>query len=465
MDIFFVLLNIVVLLAIIGILITMQRKHVTFTKRVFTGLGLGIVLGAVLQWIYGSGSDVLATTADWYSIVGRGYVNFLMMIVIPLVLVSIIQSIINLEKSAELGKMSAWIIGILISTTMVAALVGIASATIFDLNAEQIEAGQAEQDRGSSLEATLDDVVETQSTPQKILNFIPANIFLDMTGQRSTSVIAVVIFSVIVGIAVLGLRRKNPEQAEMFTNMVNAVYAVVMRIVTLILRLTPYGILALMANTVATTDFAGIIELGKFVLASYAALLTMFVIHLVLVGVFGLNPINFLRKVIPVLGFAFTSRSSAGTIPLNVSAQKNSLGVDEGIANISASFGATMGQNGCAGIYPAMLAVMIAPTVGIEPLDPWFILQLVLIIGISSFGIAGVGGGATFAALIVLSSMNMPVALAGLLISIEAFIDMGRTALNVNGAMVSGTLTSRILGKLNIKTFNDKTAIDDNQAA
>ncbi|SDL96680.1 L-cystine transporter [Sediminibacillus halophilus] len=464
MDILFIFTNIIVLLAIIGILITMQRKHVSFTKRVFTGLGMGIVLGAILQWVYGSGSEVLATTADWYSIVGRGYVNFLMMIVIPLVLVSIIQSIINLDKSAELGKMSAWIIGILITTTMVAALVGIASATIFDLNAEQIEAGQAEQDRGSSLEATLDDVVETQSTPQKILNFIPSNIFLDMTGQRSTSVIAVVIFSVIVGIAVLGLRRKNPEQAEMFTKMVNAVYAVVMRIVTLILRLTPYGILALMANTVATTDFAGIIELGKFVMASYAALLTMFVIHLVLVGVFGLNPMTFLRKVTPVLGFAFTSRSSAGTIPLNISAQKNSLGVDQGIANISASFGATMGQNGCAGIYPAMLAVMIAPTVGIDPLDPLFILQLVIIIGISSFGIAGVGGGATFAALIVLSSLNMPVALAGLLISIEAFIDMGRTALNVNGAMVSGTLTSRILGKLNVKTYDDKTAIDDSQS-
>ncbi|QTM98729.1 cation:dicarboxylase symporter family transporter [Sediminibacillus dalangtanensis] len=464
MVLLWVFLNIAVLLAIIGVLITLQRKHVSFSKRVFTGLGLGIILGAVLQWIYGSGSEVLITTADWYSIVGRGYVNFLMMIVIPLVLVSIIQSIINLDRSAELGKMSAWIIGILITTTMVAALVGIVSATIFDLDAGQIEAGQAEQERGSSLEATLDDVVEGQSTPQKILNFIPSNIFLDMTGQRSTSVIAVVVFSVIVGIAVLGLRRKNPAQAEAFTNMVNVVYAVVMRIVTLILRLTPYGILALMANTVATTDFAGIVELGKFVLASYAALLTMFVIHLVLVGVFGLNPMTFLKKVIPVLGFAFTSRSSAGTIPLTISAQKNALGVEEGIANISASFGATMGQNGCAGIYPAMLAVMIAPTVGIDPLDPLFILQLVLIIGISSFGIAGVGGGATFAALIVLSSLNMPVALAGLLISIEAFIDMGRTALNVNGAMVSGTLTSRILGKLHVKRFHDQTAIDDSQS-
>src|SRR5699024_5176013 len=117
-------------------------------------------------------------------------------------------------------------------------------------------------------------------------------------------------------------------------------------------------------------------------------------------------------------------------------------------------------QNGCAGIYPAMLAVMIAPTIGIDPLSPGFILQLVLIIGISSFGIAGVGGGATFAALIVLSSMNMPVALAGLLISVEALIDMGRTALNVNGSMVASTLTSRILKNFNGDKFNDKEAVE-----
>ncbi|MYL47804.1 cation:dicarboxylase symporter family transporter [Virgibacillus halodenitrificans] len=460
MNLLYIFLNIAVLLAVIGLLIWMQKKHYSFSRRVFTGLGLGILLGTVLQLIYGTGSDVLTATTDWYSIVGSGYVRLLMMIVIPLVLVSIIQSIINLENSAELGKMSAWIIGILITTTMVAAFVGIGTATLFDLSAEQIEAGQAESERGTMLETTLGEV-QDQSTPDKILNFIPSNIFMDMTGQRSTSVIAVVIFSIIVGIAVLGVRRKKPEQAEMFTKIINSLYAVVMRIVTLVLRLTPFGILALMANTVANTDFAGIVELGKFVIASYVALFVMFIIHLVLVGVFGLNPLTYLKKVIPVLGFAFTSRSSAGTIPLNIQAQKNSLGVDQGIANMSASFGATMGQNGCAGIYPAMLAVMIAPTVGIDPLSPGFILQLVLIIGVSSFGIAGVGGGATFAALIVLSSMNMPVALAGLLISIEALIDMGRTALNVNGAMVSGTISSRILKKLNLKTFNDKTVIEE----
>src|SRR5690625_3286082 len=169
---------------------------------------------------------------------------------------------------------------------------------------------QEEMDRSTDLEYTLTEV-EEQSTPDRITSFIPSNIFLDMTGDRPTSVIAVVIFSMIVGIAVLGLRRKNPEQAETFTKIVNSIYAVVMRIVTLILRLTPFGILALMANTVASTNVSGILELGKFVLASYVAIFIMFLIHLVLVGLFGLNLIRYIQKVIPVLMFAFTSRSSA----------------------------------------------------------------------------------------------------------------------------------------------------------
>ncbi|MBB6453881.1 hypothetical protein HNQ94_002332 [Salirhabdus euzebyi] len=455
----YVLLNIVIIAGLIGLLIYMQKKHVSFSKRVFTGLGLGVLLGTFLQLAYGTGSEVVGQTTEWYNILGRGYVKLLMMIVIPLIMVSIIQSIINLEKSSELGKMSAWIIGILVGTAMLAALVGVAASLIFNLNAGEIEAGQAEQDRGIYLEERLDGL-ENMSTPQKILEFIPSNPFEDMTGARATSTIAVVIFSAFIGIAVLGVRRKAPEQAEMFTKIINSIYAVVMRIVTLVLRLTPFGILGLMANTVANTDIGGVLELGKFVLASYVALFAMFIIHLVFVGVFGLNPLTYVKKVLPVLGFAFTSRSSAGTIPLNVQAQKNNLGVPDGIANMSASFGATIGQNGCAGIYPAMLAVMIAPSQGINPLDLSFLIPLVIITGISSFGVAGVGGGATFAALIVLSAMNLPVALAGLLITVEPLIDMGRTALNVNGAMTSGTLTSRILGKLDMKKFNDKEAIE-----
>ena len=101
-------------------------------------------------------------------------------------------------------------------------------------------------------------------------------------------------------------------------------------------------------------------------------------------------------------------------------------------------------KNGCAGIYPAMLAVMIAPTVGIDPLAPLFLIKLVLVVTFASFGIAGVGGGATFASLVVLSTMGLPVGLVGLLIAIEPLIDMGRTALNVSDAMTTAIIADKI---------------------
>src|SRR5690625_331824 len=101
MDILFVIINIIVLLAIIGLLIYMQKKHFSFTKRVFTGLGIGVILGAILQAIYGADSDILTETTNWYSIVGSGYIRLLMMIVIPIVLFSIIMSFIYYEQSTK----------------------------------------------------------------------------------------------------------------------------------------------------------------------------------------------------------------------------------------------------------------------------------------------------------------------------------------------------------------------------
>lgn len=151
--------------------------------------------------------------------------------------------------------------------------------------------------------------------------------------------------------------------------------------------------------------------------------------------------------------FAFTSRSSAGTLPLNINTQTNRFGVPDGIANFAGSFGLSIGQNGCAGIYPAMLAVMIAPTVG-QPIDAQFIVTLIAIVAISSFGVAGVGGGATFAAILVLSALNLPVALAGLLISVEPLIDMGRTAVNVSGSMTAGVTTAKLSGELDTDVYN-----------
>jgi L-cystine uptake protein TcyP (sodium:dicarboxylate symporter family) len=452
------LLNLAAALAGCVLLALLQRHHASFTKRVFAGLGLGIVLGASLQAIHGNGAPVLRETVAYLDIVGTGYVKLLQMVVMPLIMVSIVQAILKLRDASALGKISVLTIGTLMATTAIAAGIGILMAKVYGLSAAGLTATAAELARGHYLEAKLGDAQQL-SLPSLILSFIPENPFLDMTGARKTSTIAVVVFSVFIGVSATGIARKQPEVFASFNHAVHVAHVIVMRMVTLVLRLTPFGVFALIAQVLATSSLRDILNLVGFVTASYSALLLMFGVHLLLVAALGLNPLRYARKIFPVLAFSFLSRTSAGAIPMNVQTQTTRLGTPEGIANFAASFGSMMGQNGCAGIYPAMLAVMIAPTVGIDPYTIDFLLPLIGIVTIGSVGVAGVGGGATFAALIVLSTLNLPVALAGLLISIEPLIDMGRTALNVSGSIVAGTLTSRVLGQTDTRIFADDAEI------
>ena len=460
------ILNLAVALAICCALYRMQAVHVSFTKRVFTGLGLGVLLGAAFQALYGAASPVVTTTNAYLDIVGTGYVKLLQMIIMPLIMVSIIAAIVKLKDASSLGKVSVLTIGTLMITTTVAALVGILMAKLFGLTAVGLTSSAAEVARGAYLQGKL-PAAQALSLPGMILSFIPENPFLDMTGARKTSTIAVVLFSIFIGISAIGIADKKPDVFASFNHFVKVAHVIVMRMVTLVLRLTPFGVFALMAQVVASSSITDILNLISFVGASYSALAIMFCVHLAIIASAGLNPRRYFKKIFPVLAFAFTSRSSAGAIPMSVQTQTSRLGTPEGIANFAASFGSTIGQNGCAGIYPAMLAVMIAPTVGIDPFTSAFILPLVAIITFGSVGVAGVGGGATFAALIVLSAMNLPVALAGLLISIEPLIDMGRTALNVSGSITAGTLTSRLLGQTDMAVFNnaEEVELDSEQLA
>ena len=446
------ILNIVIFVAFLIGLYAMAKRHVSFPKRVFSALGVGIIYGIFIHLIYGVDSTITKQTTDWFSIVGDGYIALLQMIVMPLIFISIVSAFTKIQIGEKFAKIGIYIFMFLIGTVAIAAIVGIVSALIFGLDASSIDLGSAESSRGNEL-ASQAKGMTANTLPQQILELLPSNPFLDFTGQRTTSTIAVVIFAAFIGFAFLRVMRKQPESGNILKRGIDALYNLVMAIVTFVLRLTPYGILAIMTSTIATSDFGAIWTLGKFVLASYAALIVMYIIHLIIVTGLGLNPVTFVKKTGEVLLFAFTSRSSAGSLPLNVQTQKNRLGVPDGIANFSASFGLSIGQNGCAGIYPAMLAVMVAPAAGVE-VNLQFILAVIGVVIISSFGVAGVGGGATFASIIVLSTLNLPVALAGVLISVEPLIDMGRTALNVNDSLLAGTGTAKLTDNLDNDAYN-----------
>ncbi|HCZ3716967.1 TPA: L-cystine transporter [Staphylococcus aureus] len=459
MNAFLTLINIIVLVIFIVILHMMARKHISFAKRVFTALGIGIVFGVLLHLVYGTHSNVITSTSDWFNIVGQGYVALLQMIVMPLIFISIVAAFTKIQIGEKFAKIGSLIFIFLIGTVTIDAIVGVVYALVFGLDASTINLGNAEQARGSEIAKQAKDLT-AHTLPQQILELLPKNPFLDFTGQRATSTIAVVIFASFIGFAYLRVARKQPDHGELLKSAIDAIYSLVMAIVTFVLRLTPYGVLAIMANTLSTSDFGAIWTLGKFLIASYAALITMYIIHLVILSLLGISPIRYVKKTLEVLIFAFTSRSSAGALPLNVQTQTRRLGVPEGIANFAATFGLSIGQNGCAGIYPAMLAIMVAPVANVE-IDLQFIVTLIAVVIISSFGVAGVGGGATFASILVLSTLNLPVALAGVLISVEPLIDMGRTALNVNDSMLAGTGTAKLTKHWDKDTFesNDNAAL------
>ena len=441
---------IVIFIALLYGLWRYHRQSDSLSRSVFLGLFLGVLYGLVLSFLQIDIDGFL----PWVNIVGNGYVNLLKMIAMPLVFISILAAIARLEKASMIGSMSFWIISTLLLTTGIAAIDGAIIANLFHLDASSIVAGEMELARGQSLIESSGEVADL-TIPGLILSFIPTSIGGTLAGLESTSMISAVVIASLLGVSALTVNKNDPEKGTIIIRGIDVLQSWIMALVRFIIRLTPYGVLALMLKVIVTTDADAIWQLAKFLVASYIALFIMLIIHALIIMLTGRSPIDHFKKIAPVLTFAFTSRSSAATIPLTIDAQVNKLGIAKPIANFSASFGSTIGQNGCAGVYPAMLAMMIAPTMGIDPWSIGFIASVAGVAMIASFGVAGVGGGATFAAIIVLSTLGMPLELAGLLISIEPLIDMMRTLVNVSGSITAGVVGDKVLG--NATEQNDLT--------
>ena len=452
----YVLINIIILLILIAVLYIMQKKHIDFTFRVLGALIIGLALGLLLRNLYSDNTEVIDKTIVWYNIVGNGYVRLLQMLVMPLIFVSITMALINIKGESNLKKMTLSIIAVLMITTAISALVGIFIAKGFGLDASKLQSLVGDISQGSSnYEGRLESFT-SKPVPQQLLEIIPTNPFSALAGFGGSPTLSVVFFSALIGISTLGLKKKKPDIFEFFFKMMQALHDIIMKIVAFVMKLTPFGVLALMAKFMAQSDLKAFAQLGQFLIASYIAIIIMLLVHAVILIIFGYNPIKYYSKAFSTLAFAFSSRTSAGTLPLTTSTLINEMGISEGVSNLSASLSVTIGQNGCAGIYPAMVVTMIAPTLGINILEPSFLIKVIIIIAIGSFGIAGVGGGATNAALITLSALNFPVGLVAVLLGIEPIIDMGRTMLNVNDGMITAAVTGKVCKEVDMEKFNSK---------
>lgn len=436
----------VALVVLFALMTYLSKQKWTFAKRVMLATVLGLVLGLVMQWSAGfpaKPTDVtfISETTKWYSLFGNGFMNLVKMLVIPLVMVSIVHVIINMQDGMKLGKLVRNTIIMTMSMVAVSAILGLALGMIFNIGA------------GMDITEKSREIKEVASLADTLGALIPSN---PVKAMVDLNIIGLVIFSIFFGVAAKRMSKKYMDIVKPFFDLTNALHKIIISVAMSIIRFMPYAVIPLLANTIALRGLASIIEVGKFIGVLYLAIAIMFVIQILVLVLFGINPIYYLKKSVGVFILSFTSRSSVGTLPLTIDTLTNKLGVNDGTASFVASFGTTAGMQGCAGVFPALLVVFVANVSG-QPVDITFLVMSVIVISIGSLGIAGIPGTATMAASVALSGVGMAASfpLVSPILAIDPLIDMGRTFLNVTGSMVNTLVVDKTLGQLDMKKYED----------
>ena len=296
------------------------------------------------------------------------------------------------------------------------------------------------------------EIREITPVVDTLRGLLPSN---PVAAMAEGNVVAVVIFAAFIGNSMKILNKKYSDVIQPVTDLVNASYKIITSLAMTVIKFMPYAVVALLANTIAGRGISAIKEVVGFILALYVSIIIVFIIHLIIIAILGLNPIIYVKNAMEPLILAFTSRSSLGTLPVTIEALTDKMGVDNGIASFVGSLGSNMGMNGCAAIYPALMAVTLANMSGTE-MDVSFYGMLIVIIVIGSLGIAGLPGSATMAVSVAISGMGMGAyfPLAGGIIAIDPILDMGRTMLNVNGTMVTAVAVGKSFNKVDKEIYN-----------
>ena len=437
---------IAILVAIFVLVRKMEKKKVKFSTRMISAMGIGLVLGLFIQLVAGFPKDPssirwIEEVSKWYGLIGNGFMDLLKMLVVPLIFVSIIRVIINMKDGVNLGKLTLKSLTVLLGTTTLAAIVGLVVGNLFNLGA------------GEVLITSNTDIREITSIVDTLRGLLPSN---PVKAMAEGNIVAVVIFAAFIGTSMKRLNKKYSDVIKPVWDLVEASYKIITSVAMTVIKFMPYAVVALLANTIAARGVGAILGVVDFIIALYVSVAIMFIIHLIIIALNGLNPFKYVKNVMEPLILAFTSRSSLGTLPVTIETLTEKAGVDNGVASFVGSLGSNAGMNGCAAIYPALMAVTVANMSG-TPMDFSFYGMLLVIIVISSLGIAGLPGTATMAVSVVISGMGMGAAfpLVGGIIAIDPILDMGRTMLNVNGTMVTAVTVANSFGDINKEKFNE----------
>lgn len=436
---------IIVLLAVLFGVNVMAKKKVKFSTRMIVSTIVGLILGVIIQVVAGFPNNPgevqwITEVNKWYGLVGYGFMDLLKMLVVPLIFVSIIRVIINMKAEENLGKLTTRSILTLLGTTTIAAIVGIVVGNLFKLGVS------------STIIEGTNEIREITPVVDTLRGLLPSN---PVAAMAEGNVVAVVIFAAFIGNSMKILNKKYSDVIQPVTDLVNASYKIITSLAMTVIKFMPYAVVALLANTIAGRGISAIKEVVGFILALYVSIIIVFIIHLIIIAILGLNPIIYVKNAMEPLILAFTSRSSLGTLPVTIEALTDKMGVDNGIASFVGSLGSNMGMNGCAAIYPALMAVTLANMSGTK-IDVSFYGMLIVIIVIGSLGIAGLPGSATMAVSVAISGMGMGAyfPLAGGIIAIDPILDMGRTMLNVNGTMVTAVTVGKSFNKVDKEIYN-----------
>lgn len=431
-----------------------EKKKVKFSTRTIYATIIGLILGVIIQLVAGLPENPAEVTwlqevTKWYGLFGSGFMDLLKMLVVPMVFVSILRVIINMGEGDDLGKLTFKSLGMLLMTTALAAIVGIVVGNVMKLGV------------GTDVVATADtELREITPLVDTLRGLLPSN---PVASMADGNIVAIIIFATFLGLAVKRLSKKYLDIIKPFIDLVEAFYKIIVSVAMTVIKFMPYAVVALLANTITARGLASMISVVQFIVALYISVAIMFVIHLIIIALNGLNPITYIKNAAEPLLLAFTSRSSLGTLPVTIEALTDKQGVEEGVASFTASLGANMGMNGCDGIYPALMAVTIANMAGVE-MNASFYAMLLVVITISSLGIAGLPGTATMAVSVVLSGVGIGsyFPLAGGILAIDPILDMGRTMLNVNGSTTTAVIVGKSLKKLDKEVFNGASVSENN---
>ena len=428
------------------------NKKLGLTARIVIGMAAGILVGFFFKWllagqdervlhIVGMELPLKAFFIDGiFHIGGEIFIASLKMLVVPLVFVSLVCGTCSLSDTSSLGRLGGKTIGLYLVTTAIAITLAIFAALLIS--------------PGKGVEMQSDasfDISEAPPLSQVFINIFPSN---PIESMASGNMLQIIVFAVLFGLAMALSGKAGERLATIF----NDLSEVIMKLVTLLMNLAPYGVFFLMAKLFTTLGFETIASLAKY----FAVVMTVLVLHgLVTYGVIlklltGLNPLIFFRKMRDAALFGFSTSSSNATMPVTMEAVTKKLGVKNSIASFTVPLGATINMDGTA-IMQGVATVFIAQ-VFVMDLTLTDYLMVILTATLASIGTAGVPGVGLIMLAMVLQQVGLPVEGIALIIGVDRLLDMTRTAVNITGDAMVSCIVGKSENEFDVNVFNDINA-------